>query len=145
MRGTETAEKDHSPGVTAAALWRVVAVSALPDSRLRFQFVVGTNGDVGMAGSLGREQVGVFAPQGDPAVLAQVSVELGAVSRPGEWYVEAEVLDLVDSLCPKPGTRMSTMTVEDIMALGCQGAALRIRDRRGDDVILGYGSDQEPG
>jgi hypothetical protein len=37
------------------------------------------------------------------------------------------------------------MTVEDIMALGCQGSALRIRDRRGDDVILGYGSDQVPG
>lgn len=145
MRGTATAEIDHSPGVTAAALWRVVGVSALPDSRVGFQFVVGTEGDVGMAGSLGREPVGVFAPVGAPAALAQVSVELGAVSRPGEWYVEAEILDLVDSLCPKPRTRMSTMTVEDIMALGCQGSALRIRDRRGDDVILGYGSDQVPG
>lgn len=145
MRGTATAEIDHSPGVTAAALWRVVGVSALPDSRVGFQFVVGAEGDVGMAGSLGREPVGVCAPVGAPAVLAQVSVELGAVSRPGEWYVEAEILDLVDSLCPKPRTRMSTMTVEDIMALGCQGSALRIRDRRGDDVILGYGSDQVPG
>jgi hypothetical protein len=37
------------------------------------------------------------------------------------------------------------MTVEEIMALGCQGAARRIRDRRGNDVILGYGSDQVRG
>ena len=84
MRGTATAEKDHSPGVSAAAPWRVVAVSALPDFRLRVRFVDGTEGEVDMAGLLRRQQVGVFAPLRDPAVFAQVSVELGAVTWPGE-------------------------------------------------------------
>jgi hypothetical protein len=69
-------------GTTAGAAWRVVA--ALPDFRLRVRFVDDTEGEVDMAGFLGREQVGVFAPLRDPAVFSQVSVELGAVTRPGD-------------------------------------------------------------
>jgi hypothetical protein len=71
-------------GTTAGAAWRVVAVSALPDFRLRVRFVDDTEGEVDMAGFLGREQVGVFAPLRDPAVFSQVSVELGAVTWPGD-------------------------------------------------------------
>jgi len=71
-------------GTSAAAPWRVVAVSVLPDFRLRVRFVDGTEGDVDMAGFLGREQDGVFAPLRDPAVFSKVSVELGAVTWPGD-------------------------------------------------------------
>lgn len=63
--------------------WRVAAVTALPDFRLRVSFVDGTVGEVDLGAFLSRpaEALGVFAPLRDPAVFAQVRVVLGAV----EW------------------------------------------------------------
>jgi plasmid stability protein len=58
--------------------------------------------------------------------------------------VEAEAASLLDSLCPKPRICKRRATVEEIMAVSRRGAALRVRDGRGDDEILGYGSDGVP-
>jgi hypothetical protein len=62
----------------------VAEVSPLPNYRLRVRFLDGTEGEVDMAGLLGRAAAGVFAPLRNPALFARVSVDLGAVTWPGE-------------------------------------------------------------
>ena len=65
-------------------LWRVVAVEALPDFRLRVRFVDGTEGEVDLAVLVHSPGAGVFASLADSARFAQVFVEHGAVTWPGE-------------------------------------------------------------
>lgn len=84
-------------GTDLRAPWCVVAVSAGADFRLRVRFVDGTEGDVDMAGFLGREQVGVFAPLRDPAVFSKVSVNLGAVTWAGELDLAPDAM--YDAIC----------------------------------------------
>jgi hypothetical protein len=64
--------------------WRVVQVQALSDFRLRVRFVDGLEGEVNLASLVHSPGAGVFAPLADPAVFAQVFVEHGAVTWPGE-------------------------------------------------------------
>ena len=84
MRVPAAADEDLAPGLTPTASWRVAEVSPLPNYRLRVRFLDGTEGEVDMAGLLGRADAGVFASLRDPGLFARVSVELGAVTWPGE-------------------------------------------------------------
>lgn len=64
--------------------WRVTAVSALPDARLRVTFVEGTSGEVEMGAFLGSAALdgSVFEALRDPALFALAQVVLGAVQWP---------------------------------------------------------------
>ncbi len=79
-----TQENRPTPLITPTRPWRVAEVEALPDYRLRVRFLDGTEGLVLMAALIQSEQAGVFAALRDPARFAQVRVELGAVTWPGE-------------------------------------------------------------
>lgn len=88
MQSNANAKADRTPEVEPAikhtAPWRVTAVSALPDARLRVTFVDGTSGEVEMGGFLRSSALDgtVFEALRDPAMFAQVRVVLGAVQWP---------------------------------------------------------------
>ena len=73
-----------APPVQMKALWRVTAVEALDGYRLHVRFVDGLEGEVEMAERVRSPRAGVFAALADPDMFAQVHVELGAVTWPGE-------------------------------------------------------------
>jgi hypothetical protein len=64
--------------------WRVAKVEALPGFRLRVTFADGLSGTVDMSRMVQSPQAGVFAALRDSAVFAQVGLEYGAVTWPGE-------------------------------------------------------------
>ncbi len=72
------------PAIKHSVAWRVTAVRALPNARLRVTFVDGTSGEVEMGGFLGSAALdgSVFEPLRDPAIFAQAQVVLGAVQWP---------------------------------------------------------------
>ncbi|MDN5753776.1 MAG: DUF2442 domain-containing protein [Nitrosospira sp.] len=63
--------------------WDVMTVEALDGYRLHVRFADGVEGEVDMSERI-RSPRGVFAALADPDVFAQVYVELGAVTWPGE-------------------------------------------------------------
>ncbi|SCX47800.1 DUF2442 domain-containing protein [Nitrosospira sp. Nsp1] len=72
------------PPIQVKAPWRVKAVEALDDYRLHVRFIDGLEGEVDMAERVHAPDAGVFAVLADPDLFAQVYVELGAVTWPGE-------------------------------------------------------------
>lgn len=67
------------------APWRIVEVTPLPDFALNVKFADGTQGRVEMKSFLAADLAGtVFAPLQDEAFFAQVGVQTGAVTWPGE-------------------------------------------------------------
>lgn len=84
MRSQAETEPDPAAGVIPSAAWRVSAVEALPAYRLRVRFLDGTEGIVDMSRLIMDPSAGIFAALQDPAVFSQASVELGAVTWPGE-------------------------------------------------------------
>ena len=85
---TATTDANRTPEVTPpirhAVPWRVAAVTALPDARLRVVFVDGTTGQVDMAAFLSspRGRGTVCEPLRAPAVFARAETALGAVQWP---------------------------------------------------------------
>ncbi len=86
---TESSADGNSP--TAIALevaprspWRVTRVEALLGFRLQVVFVDGLEGVVDMSGLVHSPKAGVFAALADPRLFAQVKIEHGAVTWPGE-------------------------------------------------------------
>jgi len=78
-------EQDRSVAVvTPRSPWRVAAVEALPAFRLKVLFLDGTEGVVDMSARVRAADAGVFAALADPARFAEVFVEYGAVTWPGE-------------------------------------------------------------
>lgn len=73
-----------TPPVTPRMPWRVVSVQALPDFKLSVQFVDGTQGVIDLTHKVHASNAGVFAVLADPSFFAQVFVEHGAVTWPGE-------------------------------------------------------------
>jgi len=88
MRAESTTDEDPSASLTAEAAprspWRVTAVEALPDFRLRVAFADGLTGTVDMSRIVHSPKAGVFAALKDPSLFAQVTLEYGAVAWPGE-------------------------------------------------------------
>ena len=64
--------------------WRVAAVEALADFRLKVRFLDGTEGIVDMSERVRSADAGVFAVLADPVRFAEVFVDYGAVTWPGE-------------------------------------------------------------
>lgn len=64
--------------------WRVATVEALEGFRLKVRFLDGTEGLVDMSVRVRSTDAGVFAALADPARFAEVFVDYGAVSWPGE-------------------------------------------------------------
>lgn len=67
----------HSP-------WRVTGVEVLTGFRLQVAFADGLTGMVDMSGLVHSPKAGVFAALADPCMFAQVKIEHGAVTWPGE-------------------------------------------------------------
>jgi hypothetical protein len=84
MRKRTATEEDIAPPVVPKAPWRVSIVRALPGFRLAVQFVDGSKGEVDLSRRLASHRAGVFGKLRDPAVFAQVHLEYGAVTWPGE-------------------------------------------------------------
>ncbi len=62
----------------------VAEVTPLAEFRLHVRFYDGVEGDVDMSSLVHSPDAGVFGELADPARFAQVYVEYGAVSWPGE-------------------------------------------------------------
>ncbi|MCL1925574.1 MAG: DUF2442 domain-containing protein [Syntrophorhabdaceae bacterium] len=85
---TQSAAKENSPLAVTPPIrphmpWRVATVQALPEFRLRVQFLDGTEGTVDLAALVRSPGAGVFSALADPALFAQARVECGAVTWPG--------------------------------------------------------------
>lgn len=72
------------PPINASVPWRVRSVAPLPDYRLAVSFHDGVAGIVDMAAMILAPDAGVFVALRDPVVFAQVYVEHGAVTWPGD-------------------------------------------------------------
>ena len=64
--------------------WRVTEVEALDGYRLRVAFADGLTGNVDLSKLIHSPQAGVFTALSDLALFAQVKLEYGAVTWPGE-------------------------------------------------------------
>jgi Protein of unknown function (DUF2442) len=86
---TQSNPEEDSPAAMIPAIlprmpWRVSEVTALEGFRLQVRFLDGLEGTVDMAAFVHSPSAGVFARLADPSLFAQVSVELGVVTWPGE-------------------------------------------------------------
>jgi hypothetical protein len=79
-----TSDSDDSEIISTQLPWQVVHVKALDGFRLRVSFVDGLEGDVDMSALVHSPSAGVFAQLANPSVFAEVFVEHGAVTWPGE-------------------------------------------------------------
>jgi hypothetical protein len=88
MRSTADAETDRAveitPEISHTVPWRLTSVVALPNKRLRVNFVDGTAGEVDMLALLSDPKIDgtIFEALRDPAVFAQARVVMGAVQWP---------------------------------------------------------------
>ncbi len=73
-----------APEICQRMPWRVVEVAPLEGFRLSVRFVDGTEGTVDVSELIRSARAGVFAPLADQSLFAQVFVEHGAVTWPGE-------------------------------------------------------------
>ena len=64
--------------------WRVVEVAPFENYRFSVRFIDGMTGTVDMSKLIASPHAGVFAALADPAYFAQVFVEEGVVTWPGE-------------------------------------------------------------
>jgi hypothetical protein len=83
--------------VTPRSPWRVTEVEALPDFRLRVAFADGLTGTVELSGLVHSSRAGVFAALADPALFAQVKLDYGAVSWPGELDLAPDAMHAANS------------------------------------------------
>lgn len=86
---TESNANENSPTAIAAEVaprspWRVTEVEALPGFRLRVAFADGLTGVVDISGLVHSPSAGVFAALSDPSLFAQVTIDYGVVTWPGE-------------------------------------------------------------
>ena len=84
MRDQTNPEENLAPGIVPKAPWRVMHVQALPGYRLAVQFVDGTAGEVDLSCLVTSEHAGVFSKLRDPVLFADVCLDYGAVTWPGE-------------------------------------------------------------
>ena len=64
--------------------WNVIRVRPLPGHRLTVRFADGTSGEVDVSKLIFGPMPGVFEQLRDPARFAQVGIEHGTVTWPGE-------------------------------------------------------------
>jgi hypothetical protein len=86
---SEPNARENSPTALAAELaprspWRVTEVEALPGFRLRVAFADSLRGIVDLSRLVHAPNAGVFAALTDPSIFAQVTLEYGTVTWPGD-------------------------------------------------------------
>jgi hypothetical protein len=88
MRSESNTNEDSPVGlvdeIAPKSPWRVTMVQALPEFRLKVAFADGLTGTVDLSRLVQSPQAGVFAALRDPSIFAQVRLEYGAVTWPGE-------------------------------------------------------------
>lgn len=82
--GPEDCPTAVTPEIRPRMPWRVVQVAPSDGFRLSVRFVDGTEGAVDLSGLIRSARAGVFARLADPSLFAQVFVEHGVVTWPGE-------------------------------------------------------------
>lgn len=75
---------DVTPAIRPASPWRVESVETLPGYRIGVQFLDGTKGTVDLSRLIHSPSAGGFSKLSDPSVFAQVGVQFGVVTWPGE-------------------------------------------------------------
>jgi hypothetical protein len=73
-----------APESTPRSHWSVTQVEPLSGFRLRVLFADGLTGVVDMSALVHSPEAGVFAALRDPSLFAQVALDYGAASWPGE-------------------------------------------------------------
>jgi hypothetical protein len=81
-----------NPEVAPRSPWRVTAVEALPGFRLRVEFADGLKGMVDLSGLVHSPKAGVFAALADPLLFAQVQLDYGTVTWPGELNLAPDAM-----------------------------------------------------
>jgi len=83
-----------APTIKHTVAWRVTAVDAIPDARLRVTFVDGTSGEVDMGAFLSNPDLDstIFEPLRNPVIFAQAQVVLGAVQWPNGADLAPDVM-----------------------------------------------------
>ncbi len=88
MRTYGESKEDYAPEiappVAPKAPWRISAVRAMPGYKLWVRFNDGTEGTVALSGLIHSEHAGVFTALRDKKLFAQVTLNYGAVTWPGE-------------------------------------------------------------
>jgi hypothetical protein len=84
MRDEPDATEDSALELGDVPPWRVVEVRPLPGSRLAVRFADGTRGEADLSRLIAGQRAGVFAALRDAALFAQVHVDHGAVTWPGD-------------------------------------------------------------
>lgn len=88
MPTAQKAEEDFSaeivPPIRPSVPWRLASVEVLDGYSLKVRFLDGTEGFVRMAGLISSPGAGLFANLRDPARFAEVYLDYGAVTWPGE-------------------------------------------------------------
>jgi Protein of unknown function (DUF2442) len=92
MRTPSPTREDRSASLTAALVPPIICqqgddvaeVRALDSFRLHVRFHDGVEGQVDLSAFLHSSRAGVFAPLADPARFAEVFVQYGTVTWPGE-------------------------------------------------------------
>ena len=76
------AQENITPGLRAAAAWRIRAVNVLPDYRLSITCNDGTNGIVDMSALVNSPAAGMYAALKEVQLFQQVRLHLGALTWP---------------------------------------------------------------
>jgi hypothetical protein len=88
MRTESTTSEDPSASlnteIAPRSPWRVTAVEALPGFRLCVAFADGLTGTVDLSRLVRSPKAGVFKALADPSLFAQVKLDYGAVTWPGD-------------------------------------------------------------
>jgi hypothetical protein len=84
MREKREAEANPSVGIGPRTPWRVVSVQPLTGLRLSVSFADGTRGEVDLSRLVVSRDAGIFECLRNPVVFAQVGIEHGAVTWPGD-------------------------------------------------------------
>jgi hypothetical protein len=84
MRKKSITEKDLTLAIICKAPWRLSKVESQSNYRLKVEFIDGTSGFVEMEGLILSQQAGVFEKLRDFNFFAQVYLEHGVVTWPGE-------------------------------------------------------------
>ena len=88
MQPTENPESNRTaeiePAIRHSVPWRVISVTALPESQFRVTFVDGTKGEVDMRQFLSNPNIDgtIFEPLRDPAAFSLAQVVLGVIQWP---------------------------------------------------------------
>ncbi len=84
MRDEPDTKKDSAAPVIGSVSWHVIDVRPLPGHRLTVRFADGTSGEVDVSRLIFGRKPGVFDRLRDPTRFAQVGIQHGAVTWPGD-------------------------------------------------------------